>query len=46
MTERAQRSSAECDFIVFNIYNKYILQYKIHVHIYIKLNDNAQDIKP
>ena len=26
-------------FIVFNIYNKYILQYKIHVHIYINLSE-------
>lgn len=38
---RAQRSSAECEISLFvcffNIYNKYIWQYKIHVHIYIKL---------
>ena len=27
------------NFIVFNIYNKYILQYKIHVHIYINLSE-------
>lgn len=33
-------TSQKSNFIVFfNIYNKYILQYKIHVHIYINLSE-------
>lgn len=36
---RKEFTSQRTDFIVFNIYNKYILQYKIHVHIYRNLSE-------
>lgn len=47
MQEGLHQSNVQ--FQCFNIYIKYILQYKIHVHIYINLSEkknNAQDIKP